>query len=359
MLRIAVIIFIVVSMTPEAYGQLSGKELYESACAACHASDGKGNAASAVGFEIPLPDFTDCSFASREPDDDWMAVIHHGGPARAFDRMMPSYRDALGEAEQQRILDHVRTFCTDKAWPRGELNLPRPLITEKAFPEDEAVLTVTANAEGAGAVSQSLLYERRFGPRNQIEVVFPMGIRERAPGSWIGGIGDIAVAFKRAVLHSIRSGSIFSVAGEVVLPTGNQDKGLGGGKTIFEPFVAFGQVLPSAGFVQVQGGFELPADRDETDEAFWRTAIGKTFAPVRFGRAWSPMIELLGSRELVSLGRTHWDVVPQMQVSLSTRQHVLVNAGVRLPVNDRDLRTTQVIVYVLWDWFDGGLFSGW
>jgi hypothetical protein len=37
----------------------------------------------------------------------------------------------------------------------------------------------------------------------------------------------------------------------------------------------------------------------------------------------------------------------------------MLNAGVRLPVNERAGRSTTVMVYVLWDWFDGGLFDGW
>ena len=33
--------------------------------------------------------------------------------------------------------------------------------------------------------------------------------------------------------------------------------------------------------------------------------------------------------------------------------------GVRVPANDREGRSTQVITYFLWDWFDGGLLDGW
>ena len=71
------------------------------------------------------------------------------------------------------------------------------------------------------------------------------------------------------------------------------------------------------------------------------------------------MLELLGSVDLEEGSRVHWDVVPQFQVSLNTRQHVLLDVGVRIPVNDTRGRTTQLIVYVLWDWFDGGLLDGW
>jgi hypothetical protein len=37
----------------------------------------------------------------------------------------------------------------------------------------------------------------------------------------------------------------------------------------------------------------------------------------------------------------------------------MANLGVRLPVNNTSGRTTQVVFYLLWDWFDGTLFEGW
>jgi hypothetical protein len=253
-------------------------------------------------------------------------------------------------------LGQVRAFCADNAWPRGELNLPRALVTEKAFPEDEAVLTVIADE---GAVTNKFVYERRFGARNQLEMVVPLALAEREPGEWTGGIGDLAFAFKRALAHSLRHGNIFSGAVEVVVPTGSTERGIGGGTTAIEPFVAFGQMLPSDAFIQVQVGGEFPFGREHSNEAFWRSAVGRTFTRGEFGRAWSPMIEILGTRELSTDASTHWDLVPQMQVTLNRRQHIMLNAGTRIPVNERQDRSTQIVVYVLWDWFDGSFLSGW
>jgi len=48
-----------------------------------------------------------------------------------------------------------------------------------------------------------------------------------------------------------------------------------------------------------------------------------------------------------------------LQFSLSKRQHILANVGVRTPANNTAGRTTQLVFYVLWDWFDGGLKEGW
>ena len=71
------------------------------------------------------------------------------------------------------------------------------------------------------------------------------------------------------------------------------------------------------------------------------------------------MFEVLAARELDRNAAFEWDALPQMQVSLSARQHILLNAGVRVPLSQRTERRTAVLVYLLWDWFDGGFWSGW
>ena len=158
-------------------------ELYSDACAACHGGDGRGRPREEVGFSTPLPDFTDCSFASREPDPDWYAVIHQGGPIRAFDRMMPAFGEALSDPEIAAILRHVRTFCTDGTWPRGEFNVPRPLFTEKAYPEDEIVFTTTVDPSAGHAIEGEFLYEKRVGSTGMFEMAIPLSYQDGGPVS--------------------------------------------------------------------------------------------------------------------------------------------------------------------------------
>ena len=105
----------------------------------------------------------------------------------------------------------------------------------------------------------------------------------------------------------------------------------------------------------------MPAHTDKTPQAvFWRTAVGKTFSQNHgFGRIWTPITEFLADRDLETGAKTNWDILPQLQISLSKRQHILANVGVRTPLNNTAGRSTQVVFYVLWDVFDGGLREGW
>ncbi len=338
----------------------SGQEMYEETCATCHSSDGSGEAAQKLGLAVQPPDFSDCSFVTREPDQDFMAVATEGGPVRGFSPLMPAHGTTYSEAQIQRIVNYTRTFCENDAWPRGELNLPRPLVTEKAYPEDEAVVSSSIDAEGAGAVMNEFVFEKRFGARNQLEVVVPFGLREQTGTGWSPmHLGDVAVGVKRALYHSARSGTILSLTGEVILPTGDSDAGFGNGMTVLEPFVSFGQILPAGTFIHAQSGVEFPTDRSTaSEEGFWRTVLGKSITQGRWGRTWSPMVELLGSREFESGAQAHWDLVPQLQITLNKRQHIMANVGVRIPLDDPG-RSSQVMVYLLWDWFDGGFFEGW
>jgi hypothetical protein len=339
----------------------SGTALYEASCAACHGSDGRGRTATVVGFATPVPDFTDCDFANREPDADWGAIIHQGGPVRGFDRMMPAFGEALTQEEIEAILLHVRGFCREPDWPRGELNMPRALFTEKAYPEDEAVIEGNFVTAGDDHYSLNFLWEQRFGTRNQIEVSIPI---ERAdlgdPDGWVTGVGDLAVGVKHVLTHNHERGSILSVGGEYILSTGDEQRGFGKGSDVFETYIAFGKLLPGDSFLQLQGIAEFPTKSQFNDELVVRGAFGKTLTFGNpYGRAFTPMIELLGKWEDEAGADTEWDLAPQIQITLNTRQHVMLGTGLRVPVSDRSNRDVEFAFYLLWDWFDGGVLEGW
>ena len=324
---------------PANRASLDGRQLYEAACAACHGSDGRGTPLPVRGFDVEPPDFTDCSLTTPEADVDWYSVIHQGGPARGFDRMMPAFGDELSDDEIAKIIAYIRGFCTERGWPHGDLNLPRALVTEKAYPENEAVVTMTSSRNDTRTLRNEFLYEHRVGRRGQYEI-------------FVEDVDAIGGAYKHVLFDNRRRGSIFAGGGELRFNSSG---------VTFEAFGAFSQALPyvADGFLHAQAGVEMPTDTNAPNELFWRAAAGKSLMIRGWGRAWSPMVELLAAREMETQAEVEWDVLPQLQVSLSTRQHVLVNAGVRVPLTQQSTRRTSVVVYLLWDWFDGGFFSGW
>jgi hypothetical protein len=278
---------------------------------------------------------------------------------------MPSFGEALTREEIDRILGYVQTLYEDKSWPRGEFNLPLTLGTEKAYPEDEVVLKTNVGTGEVGEVMNKLIYEKRFGSQTQIEIVVPFGWQQLeeesgAVGDWAGGVGDFAFGLKRVLFHNLDMGTITSFTFETILPTGNESKGFGKGYTVFEPFLTLGQLLPGDAFLQVQAGVELPTDTDKGEnEGLFRAALGRTFtAGGEWGRAFSPIVEFLGARELDG-GPTVWDIMPEVHFTLNQRQHVMANVGVRFPLTETEGRDPQVVFLLLWDWFDGGLLEGW
>lgn len=341
----------------------NGARLYNSGCIACHGDKGSGAPQTLTEFKRPdtFPDFTRCDQTTPEPNSAWKDVIVNGGPSRGFSPIMPAFGELLSSEEIDDVIAYLRTLCRNERWARGELNLPRALITEKAYPEDEVVIATAVNARGTSAVATDIIHEQRFGVHNQIEVDVPLLFQQNQSNTWYGGVGDVTLGLKREMWSSLRTGSIVSLFGGVIVPSGNKSRGFGRGTTTFETFAAFDQLFPTNTFIQFQAGAELPRHTDIAPQiVFWRTAVGQSFAANHgLGRLWSPMVEFTADRGLVTGAKTNWDIVPEMQVTISRRQHIRANVGFRQPVTNSAGRPNQVVFYVLWDWADGKLTEGW
>ncbi|NNF13488.1 MAG: cytochrome c, partial [Gemmatimonadetes bacterium] len=200
--------------------------------------------------------------------------------------------------------------------------------------------------------------------RSQLEVKLSYGWAPDpdAPADvtdWVSGLGDAVVGVKHALYHDSEAGRIFSLVGEVILPTGDEARGFGAPGTALEGFATLGHLLPSDAFLQAQAGVEVPLYDAGSEEAFGRVSLGRTYTEGDWGRSWSPMVEFQAKRELETGAETVVDLIPQIQLSLNTRQHVLANVGVLIPTTERDGRSVRLLAYVLLDWFDGGFFEGW
>src|SRR5258708_2646439 len=206
-----------------------GHTIFLATCATCQGVDVRGMRPPAeVGFDLPMPNFTDCSFATREADADWSSTIHKGGRQRALSRFMPAFEDALSDDEIDAVIGYLRTFCTDPRWVRGEFNFALGLFTEKAFLEDELVWTTAIDTRSPNNIESQFIFEKRVGATGQLEFTLPFARIDGGPG--IGrnfGVGDFGVAWKQNIVADVDAGTILSVLGEVVLPTGSEKRGLG------------------------------------------------------------------------------------------------------------------------------------
>lgn len=340
----------------------NGKLIYNNGCIACHGELGKGAAETSTVFTRPdtFPDFTRCDQTTAEPNAAWKDVVVYGGRSRGFSTIMPAFGELLTNQQIDDVIAYMRSFCTNSHWPRGELNLPRALVTEKAYPEDEVVLSTAVNATGAPSFTTDIIHEQRFGVKNQIEIDVPVNYADQ-DHSWTAGPGDITFGLKRVIYSNLRAGSIFAVQGGILAPTGDSKRGFGSGTTTFEPFAAFDQLFPENTFLQFQAGGDLPFDTSKAPRSmFWRAAAGQTFAGKQgLGRMWSPMVEFVASRDFQKGAKSDWDVLPEMQVTISQRQHIRADVGVQAPFTNTVGRSPQVVFYVLWDWADGKLWEGW
>jgi|GraSoiStandDraft_43_1057313.scaffolds.fasta_scaffold01511_4 mono/diheme cytochrome c family protein len=340
----------------------NGERIYKSACTECHGRDGKGAPESISAFERPdsFPDFTRCDQTTAEVNTAYKSVLVHGGPNHGFSQIMPSFGEALSSQEIDDLIAYLREFCPNPHWPRGELNLPRALVTEKAYPEDEEVISTAINAQGAPGNETHIIHEQRFGVKNQIEVDVPITFQNENH-VWYGGVGDTTLALKRVMMSNLNTGSILSLQGGFLLPSGSRSRGFGSGTTTFETFAAFDQLFRTDTFVQLQFGADLPFHTNIAPQSiFFNSAVGQSIAADHgLGRLWSPMCEFVATRDLVSATKTNWDVVPELQVTISKRQHIRANLGLRIPATNTVGRQKQVMFYLLWDWQDGKLTEGW
>jgi hypothetical protein len=292
-------------------------EMWDAWCARCHAKDGSGKIEEPTITVEPM-DFTDCRVTSPEPDADWELAIAQGGPAVGLSSEMPAFGDSISPDQVRAFVSHIRGFCKERGWPAGNMNLPRPIFTEKAFPENEFVI-LPAISHDTGEVEA--IYERRFGKRGMWEVVLP--VTE-------GGVDEVELAAKY-VLHATDA-RIFSAGLEVVVPTG-----------VIEPYLAAGTML-GGNYLQAQVKFEFPARPEKAERAFvYNLYVGRDTS--MFPTTWTLGMELNGENRELAL-------TPQIRKGLTRTGALGASIGVQIPLNERRERSTRVVGYLLWEYLE-------
>ncbi|HEX9582254.1 MAG TPA: cytochrome c [Gemmatimonadales bacterium] len=310
----------------------TGRVWYREWCSSCHGETGRGDSRATARLEVPAADLANCAVSTAEPEDFWVDIVRHGGPSVGLSIDMPAFEEGATTEQIRAVVRYVKSLCGETGWPPGELNLPRPFLAEKAFPENEIVI----EAHGRG---QEFIYERRVGRRLQVEGV----VRTLVDSG--GGFESATAAVKYNVWHSLAKRALVSVGLEVTPAL--QARSL----WEIEPFVAFG-ANPGGGATAIQG--EVLASWEETEGlsgAAVRLGVGR-----QIGRV-VPMLE--AGWTVPREGRPALALVPQLWVRLSRLGHVAASAGVELPVAGPDPKPARLVAFVLWDFGDGPLLRGW
>jgi len=309
----------------------SGAVLYSAWCARCHGQGARGTPAASVRTDVPPADLASCPASTAETEDQWVGIATKGGAAFGLSLDMPAY-GAVATPEQIRmVVRYVRSLCRERGWPPGELNFPRAFLVEKAYPENELVVT----DEGHG---QELIYERRAGRRLQFEAAVStlFDALDRP-------FDHATAAIKYNVWHSLERRALASVGLEASPPLGRRDH------WELEPFVSAGFQRPDfivqgealAGWEETEGiadgSFRLGAGRE----------VGRFVPMVEAGWDWAR-----GSRGILTL-------YPQTWIRLSKLGHVAGSVGAGIPVNGPDHGHVTLTGFLLWDFGDAPLFKGW
>jgi hypothetical protein len=314
-------------------------EIWTAWCARCHAADGSGKVATPTVRVTPM-DFSDCRIAAREPDADWEAAIRYGGPAVGLSSEMPAFGEALDDDQVIGLVAHIRRFCLERDWPSGNLNFPRPILTGKAFPEDEIVLAPVAahRPHHPDFATLTAIYERRVGTRTQVELTLPVEsvyVAERQ-----NGLGDVEVGVKYAI-NPRSSAYLVSAGFDFLWPTGGESRLVGDFHPLFEPYVAVA-TMAGANYVQAQLKVELPRPGSWRKKSLmYSVYLGRDTSI--FPDTWTIGLELTSEGNVAAL-------TPQIRKGLTRTGALAAAFGVRLALTDRIDQGVRYVGYLLWEY---------
>jgi hypothetical protein len=337
-----------------------GRAVFETHCAACHGSDGKGDGPAAASLPVKPANLTDCRRTAEDDIEMIDAIIHHGGSYAGMSPVMPAWDKVLTAMEISDVAAYEKSLCDDPNWVPGELSFPRPLITGKAIPEQEVILSgkYTRNFSNLspggqdlpGTSQYSLTFdgsiEYRINGRTEVEVEAPLEVINNNPGYSTAGLGDMAVSLKYVLFFSVEHLTIVSAGLELGLPTGRSNKGLGSGELTWEPYLRAGWRWDDV-ILQGDMSLELPQQSANTDSVLlYDLALGYEYEP-------DPRLEIVPMVELNTEmpvngddgGRAISALLPELRIKWLTWS---AGAGVQVPfthLKNYDIQTLFDVTY--------------
>src|SRR2546428_5835255 len=244
---------VLLTLAAQAPADSSGAALYQAWCSKCHGADGRGKAAATTRLAVPPADLQECKASTAETEARWIGIVTQGGAAFGLSLDMPAFGEAGTPAQVRAVVRYARSLGGEPRWPPGELNVPRAFLAEKAYPENEIVLTTRGR-------DQEAIYERRLGQRWQLE-----GALRTVLDSLDRPFGGITAAAKYHVWYDAERRALASVGLEATPPLGRADR------WEIEPFFAFGW---AAGDVVVIQGQVVASLEEGAGLSAWSYRVG-------------------------------------------------------------------------------------
>lgn len=362
-LGVALLTFAVAAArTDQAHAQ-GAAELYAAACVVCHGPAGKGLAADdprLPTFDPPPADLSDPEFSSAEPARDWSLVIKHGGPSLGLSAQMPAFGEVLSDEQIEGLVAYVKGLASGtERYANGEMNLARPVLTKKPFPEDEALL-VTSLERRKGAtpdapdqdVGKTVQYfGMRVGPRGQAEVKLVEAFKDGE-----AELDEVEVGWKHVLAQSARYRALLSGGLELSLPfeLDHERPGVHAYLAVAKPVGRRLQVHASA---QYSHGLPLGDAPKGPSQLAAGTSLFLPLAPYK--RGLYPGVEARSVSQFgTGAAATYVTATPQVLAKLSRRGHVAFSLGAELPIVNAPFRWKGHAI-LIWEFGEGPPWEGW
>ncbi|MBL1142621.1 MAG: cytochrome c [Proteobacteria bacterium] len=342
---------------------ISAKEIYQNNCAACHGSIGKPDPDNPMFNELGLlpANFTDPLFSSREPSKDWFLVVKEGGAAKGFSKIMPAFKEILSDLQIKKVISYIKTLAGDHGYPSGDMNFVLPIRTKKAFPEDEVVWKLrfqdNINNKNRNQVRNVLEIEKRIFKNTQLSLELSHSIDDGIDNGH-GNFDQIEPGIKQVIYENVSQQFIASVGTLLAIKT---EERAASDEVI--PYIAVAKRLTKTLTMQGTARSTLPLDKFSEGNVELSSVVH--WSPSLWPRSFKPGLELVASFPIdrgAGSSRKSFaqlSLIPQTQIGLNKRGHIMLNLGAEIPLNDTERYDYRGYAYLIWDFADGGLFDGW
>lgn len=316
---------------------LRGAALFDKNCAVCHGQDARGSGMLAASLPVKPANLTDCRLTAEDPTEVLEGIIREGGSYTGLSTVMPAWGGRLTEQEISDVAAFVKTLCTTKNWLKGDLNFPRPLITGKAFPENEIVVGGKFAQGTTDTSTGSVSVGFRMDGLTNLEVGGSVLRRHLQNDIAHTGIGDASISVKRVLAYNYAKNYLVAAGLKVQFPTGDEDRNLGSGEITWQPSFRTGFRIEDI-VTQIDTRITIPAETsDENATARYNLALAYVFQPDPRLEA-APMLEITNETRINGAkdGQTATSLIPQFRFKWLQYS---AGFGLEIPVSNRSFDT--------------------